>query len=817
MEIKHPNCKLVVGCLLAAMLLPACGGSSSSSGGTGSSTYQQGYAKGTVDTLDIVLTDLRALQTSLAGSGAPAQTSRGTLGRSFALLEPRQRETLAASLLTFIERVTEARNAAAAATAGTDEARAAQAATNQALQALQLVIEADTAARVSGGEAAQEEAIAALNAIARVDASAPDATTRIDAVLEEAVRAARNEVAELEAELARLQTQLGQQESDAGDLASLRQQVGRLQAELTAARSNLADAAWRARGVKPGFGAVTASTASTTGRPATVTFHRRTARAFAPTDYLNFQASFDPHGTPGTQGAFSYTGASNGLGVDPDNTGPKTAWAATDNAFAPPATAIDLDPDAVLYAAGQKQVVATDPSTAHFRARGTVFRANWRNPPRYVADAENYVFRTGVGSVADNAISVITAANRVSSGTAINPLINAKRRHQTLIIQGQNTRLGTDAGRWSNSAQTPYTTFRYDAADGLTMGFGGDGAIFADLERYQAKGCPDGSLNCNNAVTANIEISFGAPDFDPAGQGMFHWSADVVTPRLKADGTAAETPPGRDHGQYNLLLSNGAGAGRRQLSYAAYGLFNFRDGLYNPGPRPEYGRVQTFHYGLEAFADDSGRRVSDMDRIAATFRGLTHGWVLTRHANAPGVYGTLTRLRGDVTLTANIGGAQNDTISGMISGLRQSPAPDLETQPGSGAAWTAGRLPETVMLQGAYTNGVIGVAPILATTGATTTAAADFAGLGVAHGALGATAAVGADGTFAGTVTASGERADNWERGEYEGALYGPTSALEAAGTWWLQAHRGDNNADLMHPAQAIIGSFGAVCATGCN
>ena len=806
-RIKHPY-RLAACCLLATTLLPACSGSSSVSGGGGadSRTYQQGYAAGTVATLDIVLEDLRALQTSLAGEGAPAQTSRGTLGRSFALLEPRQRETLAASLLTFIARVTEARDAADATTAGRDEAEAAQAAADEALQALRLVVAADTAARAGGGAAAQTAAINALNQIARVDAAAPDATTRINTALEAAVRAAEAEVARLEAALAAAEAAQGQPVSAVD-----------LQRQLTAAQSNLADAAARARGVKPGFGAVTASTTSTTGRLATVTFHRRTARAFAPTDYLNFQASFDPHGTPSTQGAFSYTGASNGLGADPDNTGPKTAWAATDNAFAPPATAIDLDPDAVLYAAGQKRVIATDPNTAHFRARGVVFRANWRNPPRYVADAENYVFRTGAGSVADNAISVITAANRVTSGTAINPLINAKRRHQTLIIQGQNTRLGTDAGRWSNSAQTPYTTFRYDAADGLTMGFGGDGAIFADLERYQAKGCPNGSLNCNNAVTANIEISFGAPDFDPAGQGMFHWSADVVTPRLKADGTAAETPPGRDHGQYNLLLSNGAGAGRRQLSYAAYGLFNFRDGLYSPGPRPEYGRVQTFHYGLEAFADDSGRRVSDMDRIAATFRGMTHGWVLTRHANAPGVYGTLTRLRGDVTLTANIGGPQADTISGMISGLRQSPADDLETQPGAGAAWSAGRLPETVRLQGAYANGVIGVAPILATTGATTTAAADFAGLGVAHGALGATAAVSADGAFAGTVTASGERADNWERGEYEGALYGPTSALEAAGTWWLQAHRGDNNAEPMHPAQAIIGSFGAVCATGCN
>ena len=832
MDIKHPHLKLAVCCMLATVLLPACGGGSSSSGGGADSrTYQQGYAAGTVATLDIVLADLNALQRSLAGSGAPAQTSRGALGRSFALLEPRQRETLAASLLTFIARVTEAREAAAAPTAGRTEAEAAQEAADDALRALQLVVAADTATRVGGGMA-QTAAVAALNQIARVDAAAPDAQTRIDAALNAALTAAQNEVERLEAELSRLRTQLGQQEDGAVDLADLRNQISALQTSLTAAQSSLTDAAWRARGVKPGFGPVTASTRSSTGRAATVTFHRRTADTLDPAVYLTFDTStsdesgdannvFNPHGftrqgssPTGTlnwysqQGDYTFNGGPHGDGADPDGNDPKMRWTYARNAYVTASPSIDLTPDPILYAAAQKRVIAADPNTGHFRARGSVYRTSMRGIAQY----------TSTNFVAAATGNADYSSNPVSSSTAITTERDANVRHQRLLIQGRKRVIGSGGDNWANIAQIPHTTFRYDADDGLTMGFGGDGVIFADLERYQAKGCATGQLNCNNAVTADIEISFGAPDFDPAHQGMFHWSADVVSPRLGTDGTAAAAPPRRDHGQYHLLLSNDAGAGRRMLSYAAYGLFNFSDNLYAPGTGTNfYGRVQTFHYGAEAFADESGRRVSDMGRISATFRGRTHGWIVAaspaalRRPETPDFIGTLTRMRGDLTLTANIGGSQADTISGTISSLRQSPVHDHEDPIGSGVTWVAGGLPERVELQGAYANGVIGVAPILAATD-TTTPLADFAAVGVAHGALAATAAVEDDGSFEGTVVPMGERAANWERGEHEGALYGPTGALEAAGTWWLQAARGNTEG-----YDGIIGSFGAVCATGCN
>ena len=835
-------------------MLPACGGGSSSSSGGGGGNNDAGYARGVADTLGLILEDLTALQATLAGDAAPVQTSRGTLGRSFALLEPRQSEDLAARLRTLIERFQVAQSEAAAPGAGRTEALAAQTAADQALAALRLVVAADTAARAGGGEAARTAAVEALTKIADLEPTDENPQQAIDDALRIALDEAKVEVARLQAALTLAQA-AGSADVVVLQAALVRAETARDSAAAERDRA-LAAADWMARGVKPGFGRVTTSTESRTGEPAKVVFHRRTAKALVPTttsgtppatvtvsNHLSFTSNFDPHGTDAQQGSYSFTGGTHGVG----GTG-STQWEGyASSAYDPDPTtnddAINLAPDAILYASGQsrQQVIAADPNTGHFRARGFVYRGGWNNPIRYAStNAANFVYRMGVGSTSTSlsAGATILDPQRVSITTPINPLIDAKVRHQTLLIQGRSPHLGANAGKFFGTAHTPLTTFRYDADKGLTMGFGGDGVIFADLERYQAKSCEAGQLSCNNATTVDIEISFGEPDFDPAGQGMFYWSADVVSPRWGTterlrdpDDTESEmtweaaSPAGRDHGQYNLLLSNDAGAGQRMLSYAAYGLFNFRDRLY--GNPPEfYGRVQTFHYGVEAFRANSmgstGREVKDMDQITATFKGRTHGWVVTRNPRSSGNYDTLTRMRGDVTLAANIGGGSADgtthTISGTIKNLMQSPVADREAPVASNVPWVAGRLPNTVKLQGAYANDVIGVAPIL-TSGDTTTPLSDFAALGVAHGDLATTAAVKADGTFKGTVTAetASENPDTrWERGEYEGALYGPTTALEAAGTWWLQANRnGDDGTP--HPERAIIGSFGAVCTEDCT
>ena len=135
-----------------------------------------------------------------------------------------------------------------------------------------------------------------------------------------------------------------------------------------------------------------------------------------------------------------------------------------------------------------------------------------------------------------------------------------------------------------------------------------------------------------------------------------------------------------------------------------------------------------------------------------------------------------------VPLTANIGGSQADTISGVISNLRQSPTSDVGDPVASGVPWVVGDLPQTIEMKGAYANSIIGNAPMAATTDTDVEAGA----LGIARGALDhrhgwcrrfVSGHRGADGDARRRTT---------ETRQYEGALYGLTGALEAAGTWWL-------------------------------
>ena len=906
MAIKHPNLKLACCGLLAAALLPACGGGSSSSSpatrnNVVEGTYQQGVAAGTAATLARVKTQLDELHASLTGPSGSAQGSGGF--SSFArALEPRNRAALAEELQLLINRIETARSAAATADADSAEAAAAEAQrlADQALAALRLVVAADTAARAGGGEAVQTAAANALRRIATVDPMADDAQQTINAALTAALKAAEDQVEALERALAAAggsdsdATLLEQLRTARDSLAAARTNLAAANAEvdrLAAAQgANSADAAWMARGVKPGFGfaagtgPLPTSPESSTGKKPMVKFYRRTLKELNPDTHLTFKPAndltfggdadprvqkdvFNPHGPElvpwnRPQGQYSFTGGAHGAGgADTGEWGGyDSSRYYTDNdptmARLAGINGIDLNPDAVLYAPGQKRVIAVDPNTGRFRARGTVYRSGLPARPESEVDTSNSDSPEEIAAKKKSATNAITYV----SGGAVKPDRNASIHHQRLNIQGRNSVMDNT---WANDKQTARTTFRYDADEGdLIMGFGGDGVIFSDLEHYDAKGCNPGPLNCNNATTADIEIPFGAPDFDPAHQGMYYWSADVVSPRWgRAErniGTAeipvmtwdAADPAGRDHGQYRLLLSNGAGASR-MLSYAAYGLFSFYDNLYNPGV-PFYGRIQTFHYGVEAFADAADRRVTDMSSriINGTFRGETHGWVVRGQyagfreggqgeapgksaytATAAGRAGidTLTRMRGDVTLTANIGGSADDnTISGRITNLMQSPVHDREAPVASAVPWSAEGLPETVELKGAYDNDVIGVAPVITATlrtaratypsGATypgdDQAARDkyLADRGIATGSLSDTAAVGADGAFKGTVTASGENAGSWEKGEYEGALYGPTEALEAAGTWWLQSDRLYNL-----ESDAIIGSFGAVCTANCT
>ena len=757
MPIKHPNLKLASCCLLAVSLLSSCGGSSSTTaaGGTDSRSYQQGVAHGTARALGTVLTQLQALEASLGGSGAPVQTSLGRVSHIVvaANLAPRQREQLAMSLRTFIDRIEAAKTAAEAATAGTAEADAAEAAASEALQALQLVVAADTAARISGDDEAQEAAIAALNEIAEVDTTADNAQEQIQKALNDGLAAAQADVKALEDALAAARAELGLQAGTSQEVIDRKdQQI----AEITGAST----------------------------RRATVTYHPRREGV-----EVFFQTGFDAAGSWGAG-----TGGAAGL-YTIDNAG----TAVTDG--------FDLTPDAVLYdPSGRNPRVfsATSPNTNHFPGRGSVYRGDLR----YINDDDG------------------TEANT-------NPNKWLYRNAHRLVEQGvdpepadKGASTATNAGRWNNWDAEARMTFQHKANGGFTMGFGGTGLIFGDLERYQAGGCTTSDVSCNDPVTANVEISFGAPLPDRYGQPNTNfWYVHAVSPRLPGDADANDAASAitpdldsagdqvEEHvmGRYEMIQSAHAGAdedgANRRLSYAAYGLFKFIDFTIS---EQRVGRMQTFHYGLDAFADEADRRTTDLaadDVIEGTFRGKTAAYIVTSLTKTvqPGRFhsiGNMFRARGDIELRACIGG------SGNCSLMSYAPSPAALT-----ANQVAGKIDN---LEYAYQND-----PGHWTKN-------DAGGINRASGVFLGTdpndpevnpphvelqpAAIGPDGAFSGATEP--QNMNGAVAGGYEGAFYGPAGrGMEAAGTWRLNMSPWEDGAYM----DAIIGSFGATCEGDCQ
>ena len=786
------NCRLAVCCLLATALLPACGGGSSSSGGgAGSPTFQRGYAAGTVATVDLVLADLNALQRSLAGSGAPAQTSRGTLGRSFALLEPRQRETLAASLLTFIGRVTEARNAAAADTAGRAEADAAQAAADDALRALQLVIAADTATRVGGGTA-QTAAVAALNQIARVDVTTPGAQNQINEVLNNALRAAETQVAELERQLAAALAAAGQAGQAAGTAAAA---IAALNQELASARTALTAARTAIRGgdtnpARSGLEAVTVEyfpRANAAGTLLTSANEKTGSNALAiPTDGVAYRAGATVL-TAGTDAALEYP--------------------VRGSIFRNQLRATTSDSTRVISLYGSNQSTkyrlirqgAADTRTLKSAASNTAWENSWaraRTSIRFNAaghpvmshgsePGEGYIF-------SDMELEQSTGCSNTTD------LCNDFAMSDIRVSFGERTAGGTPGGEparyWRKSV--PWTRIDQDPN---TPGV-------QDHPFYQwSKG------TLPNACISN-----------PTGSGCIVANAATAGKRAPDIG-----PPDRDS-VYELLLSSYAGIDdggtandrtddtARHLSYAAYGLWRFADAMGRQvgiagapfGYHPT-GRFQTMHFGLDAFGAHNPLPTGAAGALQGAFEGATMGWVVLASARAGRRGGSptgLTRLRGDVALTAHIGTAAGKTnrISGTIDNLEYW----------DGVIWDNGN--ETSEAPGSWNprrsfhNLVI------------TLAETDIGAQGAFNAATSTTSTTMAGGGSSGGALQQYDHSKFWGSGEYEGAFYGPVRGLEAAGTWFLPA---DGNADTgtgfgagvhIDTVAGLVGSFGAACTEGC-
>ncbi len=480
--------------------------------------------------------------------------------------------------------------------------------------------------------------------------------------------------------------------------------------------------------------------------------------------------------------------------------------------------------DAVPWTAAAGMVIpgaSGDPATVEFPGRGQVFRGIGYGHREFTLPRQG-------------------SYGPASDGTAANAI----------------PRIGTPprTGLRANLRGHAISSFQYRQDGGLTMKFGAlppdrrpagapagsEGSlIYGDLEALTATGrynCgPSGDQACDEAGTRDLTVSFGAPSRDPTGDPAYHWTVDVPDPRLTiaagATATAANpaTPADPDGiiGRYQALLSNHAGVddkgtaaaaddSERYLRYAAYGLFQFIDYQTTDD---RVGRMQTFHYGFDAFGAHNPLPAATANSIAATFKGRTMAWLATTHGS--GVVGGLERMRGNVTLHACIGGsgcqasaftaptgAATPTAANGFNGAIH----DLEIAL-RGGAWGSGGTAAHPSGRYAFLGDIL--------LDGTIDSAGAFSGRAVPDSAISDSQRSASDG---GTRTAgpdthgytireqvggnAGQRMDQyWNHGGVEGTFYGPADALEAAGTWWLPVV----GSDISKGVLGMVGSFGAV------
>ena len=370
----------------------------------------------------------------------------------------------------------------------------------------------------------------------------------------------------------------------------------------------------------------------------------------------------------------------------------------------------------------------------------------------------------------------------------------------------------------------PMTSSIRFTPDGMVFRTGGQGTVMSlfkhDLDRSSSRGRDGinqagawnvgGSDDCSGAYPAwcfdfnrsDAEASFGAPYADPDGEPNYYWAsrfglagnqpqpdpADSDGRRLAAHGAMGDLRTwvsnygGLDAGAMADSASDDAD---RYLSYAAYGLFVYTDYI-DEYPRP--GFLQGYHFGYDAFRDAATARTGDVSTsIAATFEGRTMGMILHPRSNSVGSetaphVGHFTRLRGDVTLNACIGGS---------------------TCTGDGIPTQANRISGSIDNLQALENGVWQKYAFLRHAAA---AHATHAGIAIRL----VEDDIEADGSYSGA--ADSWQAGQWNQGEYSGALYGPTDKLETAGWWRLETDSSYNNRHLV-----AFGSFGACQAEHCR
>ena len=337
-------------------------------------------------------------------------------------------------------------------------------------------------------------------------------------------------------------------------------------------------------------------------------------------------------------------------------------------------------------------------------------------------------------------------------------------------------------------------------------------------------------------MTNDLTVAFGDPARDPSGEPAYYWNVDVPNPKRKADGTPAT--PGGVAGVYEMTLTNHIGdpaddkpgvstddrADDRYLRYAAFGLFRFIDWTLE---NRRIGRMQTIHYGFDAFHDGNRPPAATEDSIAGTFTGRTAAWMLQANvfeSTGLGHNGEVVgavRMRGNVTLHACIGGTgcQTGDFAPVPSGITHANMTDANkitgaihdleyALDGGASGWSFRNSNEYLYAQNALAGDFLLDGEIDTNGAFTGTVSPDTANSDNDHIMRGDTHGY----TKRDLETNANFRMSRyWDAGEFEGAFYGPSAdpgkPLEAAGSWWAPAKQGEIRNERI---VGIVGSFGA-------
>ena len=413
--------------------------------------------------------------------------------------------------------------------------------------------------------------------------------------------------------------------------------------------------------------------------------------------------------------------------------------------------------------------------------------------------------------------------SHLDTGNLLDPTVLSGLK---LTNEGLEIRTGFVTGqRDTNNDGTPDDIIRYSYE-------------YADMRRNLNVGRTTGgsTITAENSNLWDLKITFDAPRPMPVpvpkknwfsswqGNGDFYWRSlvpldDTQKPggsNYAGDGEHTLPVGSRSLGTYEVWLSNHIGvdaniepavAGARgvecpgnsglsgtyngacpidddnfYLNYAAYGLFVFTTDpdIYNV--RNAYpGRVQSMHFGYEAFGTGNGQSTTNIDKaiISGTFQGQTIAYafkgdlaVAKDPANTSKTLPTKL-LRGDVVLTVTI---PKTSGTGSLTGEMKN----FEE-------WFGNRIWQPYTEPGANFK-------VTLNDGESSAGAVD----------------IGTDGSFRGVATATPAAGLNSAgEGYFYGNFYGPrTSAgLEAAGSWEVGVHDGGSRSESNYH---ILGSFGA-------